>query len=133
MASGRRNPGSGLLTASMLLALSLSASGAQADDGQADDALFKQQCKACHTYEKDGGRRQGPNLWGIFDREIGGLPDFPYSKGLKAEQRTWTADLLNQWLEEPKSLSEDTYMMYRQADPEIRRRIIVFLETATRE
>ncbi len=131
MTSGRRNPGSRLMTAILLVAASLIASPPLLADEGAD--LFKKQCIACHTYEKDGGRRQGPNLWGLFDRDLGGLAEFPYSKGLKVEQRSWTPELLDQWLEEPKSLSPDTYMMYRQADPEIRRRIIVFLETATRE
>jgi len=122
-----------LLLAAVLSAVPLGVLGGYASEARAEEAaLFKQHCMACHTVEKGGGRRQGPNLWGLFERPIGGLPGFAYSEGLKAEQRHWTPALLDRYLEDPKTLSQDSYMMYSQADPEIRRRIILFLETASR-
>ncbi len=131
MTSGRPNPCSVTLAAATLFAAW--AYPTEIPASEEGRALFTQQCMACHSYEKDGERRQGPNLWGLFERSLGGLPDFAYSKGLKADQRFWTPEILDQWLEEPKALSQDSYMMYRQADPEVRQHIIVFLETATTE
>ncbi|MGI9415182.1 MAG: c-type cytochrome [Hyphomicrobiales bacterium] len=36
---------------------------------------------------------------------------------------------MDKWLENPKGVVSDTYMIYRQKDPAIRRKIVAYLET----
>src|SRR4029077_15614607 len=56
------------------------------------------QCSACHSFDKGGSNRIGPNLWGVV-----GLPiaedrgGFAFSSALQAKGKgqTWTLDNLN--------------------------------------
>ena len=93
------------------------------------EALFEAQCIVCHTIEKGGEKRQGPNLWAVMGRTVGSIDGFPYSKGLKEADWAWTPERLDQWLADPHSVFSDTYMLYKQADPGIRRKIITYMET----
>ena len=99
---------------------------AAADEGA---ALYKKHCKVCHTVEKGGAKRQGPNLWGVIGRTAGKVDGFPYSKGLKSADWAWDSEIMDKWLEKPKGVVSDTYMIYRQKDPEVRRKIIAYLGT----
>lgn len=108
-------------------ALAVLMSGALAGDGE---ALFTKNCAACHTLNADEPRRQGPALNGILGRTAGSVDAFPYSKGLKMAGWAWSEEMLDKWLTNPKSVFADTYMIYKQDDPEVRREIISFLKTA---
>lgn len=116
------------LTISTLLvaAATLSDPAAAVADGE---ALFKKNCSTCHTADKNGGKRQGPNLWAVVGRTAGSVDGFPYSDGLKHADWSWTPETLDKWLEDPQSVFSDSYMMYRQSDPEVRHKIIGFLQT----
>ena len=37
---------------------------------------FQGRCSACHTLADDSGDIAGPNLWGVFDREVGSKEGF---------------------------------------------------------
>lgn len=95
------------------------------------EALYKAQCQVCHTIEKGGEKRQGPNLWAVIGRTAGSIDGFPYSNGLKAAQWAWSQAMLDDWLRDPHSVFDDTYMMYKQKNPEIRAKIIAFMATKT--
>ena len=95
----------------------------------AGDALYKKQCGACHTIIKDGGRRQGPNLYNLMGRTVGNLDKFKYSKDLAASNDVWTPALLDQWLTKPKAVYPSTYMLYKQPDAAIRADIISYIST----
>ena len=62
-----------IIAATMSVVLVLTASGAFAQSGDATrgERLFNQQCKACHTVEKDGRNGIGPNLHGMFGSKAG--------------------------------------------------------------
>src|SRR5262245_48765743 len=44
---------------------------AQSGDPARGQRVFNQQCRACHTLEKDGAQTAGPNLHGVFGRKAG--------------------------------------------------------------
>lgn len=54
---------------------------------------------------------------------------FSCSAGLKNADWPWTSDALDKWLEDQRSVFSDTHMACRQAGPEVRRKIIAFLQT----
>jgi cytochrome c len=109
-------------------ALVVAAGGAQAAAGEGAE-LFVKNCQTCHTIEKGGSTRSGPNLWSIVGRKAGSVEGFNYSPGLKSSGIVWTADTLDSWLTFPRKMVRDTFMIYRQAKPEIRKAIIEYLAT----
>jgi cytochrome c len=110
------------------LIMALMALPTQAMDAGAK--LYKKHCKLCHTIGKGEAARQGPNLWGVFNRPAGSVAGFKYSKAFKATKIVWTHDNLDAWLTDPKALIPGSVMLYKQKDPEIRQKIIEFVATA---
>jgi cytochrome c len=99
---------------------------AAADDGA---ALFKKNCQTCHSIEKGAAPRQGPPLYGVIGRKAGTVEGFKYSAGLKAAGWEWTPEKIDEWISFPKKMIRDTFMVYRQNDPDIRKAIVAYLET----
>src|SRR6516165_2571746 len=68
-------------------------------------------CQTCHTFEKDGPNRVGPNLYDIVgDKKGEGRGGFNFSAGMKAKGGTWTFEDLNQFLINPKAFIPGTAM-----------------------
>ena len=55
-------------------------------DAAAGVKVFKK-CKACHTVDKGGKNKIGPNLWEVVNSEAGKRAGFSYSKAMAAEGR----------------------------------------------
>jgi cytochrome c len=81
---------------------------ASVDKGQAT----AKQCQACHTFEKGGPNRVGPNLWGIVDRPRASEAGFNYSAAMKAKAGKWTYDELNKFLASPRGYIQGTNMSF---------------------
>ena len=67
-------------------------------------------CGACHTFEKGGPNRVGPNLFGIVEEKRGEGRGFNFSAAMKAKGGTWTFDDLNKFIANPKGFIPGTAM-----------------------
>jgi cytochrome c len=82
-------------------------------DAEAGAAQFKK-CQACHSGEKGGPNKVGPDLWDLVDRPIAAHEGFSYSAAMKefAAQGSgkWDWDHLNHFLHGPKQYISGTAM-----------------------
>ena len=81
---------------------------ASVEKGQAS----AKQCGACHTFEKGGPNRVGPNLWGIVGRARASEAGFNYSAAMKAKGGTWTFGELYAFLANPRGVIPGTNMTF---------------------
>ena len=87
-------------------------------------------CAACHTFEKGGPNRVGPNLYNIVNEPKGQGRGFNFSAAMKGKGGTWTFDDLNKFIASPKGFVPGTAMGFAgiQKDSE-RADVIAYLAT----
>lgn len=82
-------------------------------DATAGEAVFKK-CAACHSGEKGGPNKVGPDLWDIVNRPIASHQGFSYSAAMTAfsegGKQVWDFDHLNHFLTAPKKYIAGTAM-----------------------
>ena len=99
------------LVAFALVALALSASTGQAADLAKGQAAFVRQCAICHTIDKGGENRVGPNLFAVVGRRAGAVPDFKYTNAFRNTATfEWTEGLLGPWIALPAVMVPGTAM-----------------------
>ncbi|HZP69809.1 MAG TPA: cytochrome c family protein [Pseudolabrys sp.] len=99
---------------------------ASVEKGQA----VAKQCAACHTFEKGGPNRVGPNLWNVVGTPRGEGRGFNFSAAMKAKGGTWTFDELNKFLANPRQYIPGTAMTFAGLSrPEQRADVIDYLRT----
>lgn len=85
----------------------------QTADAKAGETIFKK-CQACHSGEKGGPNKVGPDLWGIIDRPVAEHEGFAYSAGIKTFSKDgaekWTYDHLYHFVAAPKKFISGTAM-----------------------
>jgi cytochrome c len=70
-------------------------------------------CQTCHTFEKGGPNKIGPNLWDITQENIASVPNYQFSAALQADKgEKWDPEKLNQWLHNPQSFAKGTKMTF---------------------
>jgi len=84
---------------------------ASADAG--DGKKIFRKCKACHTADKGGRHKVGPNLWDVVGRAKAGAGGYRFSGVLAGLGGTWTFADLDAFLARPKAFAPGTKMTFR--------------------
>ncbi len=83
-----------------------------ADAAAGGEKTFKK-CKACHSTEKGGKNRVGPNLWDIVGKAKASAAGFGYSGALKGLGGEWSYQDLDAFLAAPKAFAKGTKMSFK--------------------
>ena len=87
-------------------------------------------CAACHTLDKGGANRVGPNLWGVVNRPKGKHEGFSYSSAMAEKGGAWGYADLNHFLYKPKDYVPGTKMTFAGfKKTEDRAAVIAFLRS----
>ena len=108
------------------------ASTARADgDPAKGKAAFVRQCAICHTVDKGGENRLGPNLFGILGKKAGTVPGYVYTDAFKRQATwEWTADAMGGWMMFPSKMIPGTAMGVFQGVAECDREdLVAYLAT----
>ncbi|MBT7076730.1 MAG: cytochrome c family protein [Pelagibacterales bacterium] len=74
--------------------------------------LSAKKCIACHSFEKNGPNKIGPNLNKIYLRKIASIENFKYSKALINIEDNWDINNLDNFILNPKEWAPGTKMSF---------------------
>ena len=100
-------------------------------DPVAGEAVFKK-CGACHSGDKGGANKVGPNLWGIVGRPMAAHEGFNYSASIKefSAGKNWDYEGLSAFVTKPKAYIKGTAMGFAGlAKAEDRANLLAYLRT----
>lgn len=91
-------------------------------------------CQACHSGEKGGPNKVGPDLWDLVNRPVAVHEGFSYSAGMKdfakGGETKWDYDHLYHFLKGPKQYVAGTAMGFAGIkDPQGRADLLAYLRT----
>jgi cytochrome c len=98
------------------------------------EMLFKGRCAQCHTANKGGPNKQGPNLYGLFGRKAGSVPNYKYTPANQNSGVVWSEETLFEYLLNPKKYIPKTKMNFPGFKSEQDRAdVIAYLKKVTSE
>jgi cytochrome c len=90
-------------------------------------------CASCHSFDKGGANKVGPNLYNIVEKTKGAASGFAYSAALKeraGKGEKWGYDELDKFLANPKGYITGTSMAFAGVNkPDERADIIAYLRS----
>ncbi len=87
-------------------------------------------CAACHSFDKGGINKIGPNLWNAMGAQKGHHSGFAYSEAMTSHGGNWSYEEMNKFLYNPKVYISGTKMAYAGVKKtEDRAAIIAWLRT----
>ena len=96
-------------------------------DAKKGEAVAKQ-CLACHSFEKGGAAKQGPNLYSVVNKDAGKVAGFAYSSGMAGLGKKWDFEILDAFLANPKGVVAGTKMTFAGVTrPDQRADLIAYL------
>jgi cytochrome c len=93
-------------------------------DARIGREAFEKRCTGCHSVD---GMKVGPPLRGVYGRNAGKDPRFPYSDALRKASVRWDDLTLDRWLTDTESVVPENDMTFRLNDPKDRASIIAYL------
>ena len=113
----------------VLLTVILTIGTVEAADAKKGKKIYNK-CKACHSINKGGKNKVGPNLYGIVGRKAAQVKGFKYSKALKNSGLTWDEATLDKFLKKPKKLVKKTKKAFSGLKKDSQRAdLIAYLKT----
>ena len=74
--------------------------------------LSAKKCITCHSFEKNGPNKIGPNLNKIYLRKIASIENFKYSKAFINIEDNWDINNLDNFILNPKEWAPGTKMSF---------------------
>jgi cytochrome c len=96
----------------LALAILCLAPAARGADVAAGRGIFDSTCRNCHSLEV-GVNKVGPSLWHIVGRPSGIVQGYMYSDALKNLHTTWTVEVLDNYLANPRSDVHGVQMYFK--------------------
>ena len=103
------------------------------DEMENGERQFMRKCSICHALTPPPSRKAGPTLHGVFGRQAGSVPGYPYSPNLADSDIVWTDETIDALFD----LGPDHYIpgskmpMQRITAPQDREDLVAYLRRAT--